>query len=199
MSVYEQAARVLLIKRGIPETDVQLKYKLGGQISEGQRAEIAQIVSDLSNGSLISKAEQVNRVLNARSQGTQHRPKAAIVDVFYREGGHEFYIDIKTVKPNIGDFKEYKRQLLEWIARRNAPVNALIALPYNPYYPEPYQRFTLKGLLVPGEEMQIGEEFWDSLAGWSIYDNLLEVFDEVGQLLHDEIIDKIKTVGAGLI
>jgi type II restriction enzyme len=196
MSVYEQTARVLLIKRGIPEADVKLKYKLGGQISDGQRAVIAQIVSDLSNGSLISRGEQVDRVLAARSQGTQHTPKPATIDLFYREREQEFYVDMKTVKPNIGSFKEYKRQLLEWVARRNASVNTLIALPYNPYYPQSYQRFTVRGLLILGEEMQIGEEFWNGLAGWPIYDHLLEVFDEVGRLLHGEVIDKIKTVAS---
>lgn len=87
MSVYEQMARILLTGRGIPETDVQLKYKLGGQISEGQRAVIAQIVSDLSNGTLIDRSEQVNRVLNARGKGMQHTPKPAIVDLYYKDGG----------------------------------------------------------------------------------------------------------------
>jgi len=196
MSVYEQIAQVLLIARGIPQTDVRLKYKLGGQISSGQRAVIAQIVSDLSNGRVMDRSEQVNRVLKACDQGTQHIPKPAVVDLFYKDSGKEFYIDIKTVKPNIGDFKEYKRRLLEWIARRNGVANTLIAMPYNPYYPEKYERFTVKGLLVLGEELKVGEEFWDSLAGWPIYNDLIKVVAEVGRSVHAQIMAKIRAVGS---
>lgn len=198
MSVYEQIARMLLLKRGILEADVQLKYKLGGQISSGQRAVIAQIVSDLSDGALIGRTDQVNQVLHTRTTGKLYTPKPSIVDLFYKDSGQEFYVDIKTVKPNIGEFKEYKRKLLEWVARRNAAVNTLIAMPYNPYYPGTYDRFTVKGLLAPGEEMKVGEEFWNSLAGWAIYDDLIQVVNEVGQSLHEEIIAKIRAVGSGL-
>jgi len=194
MSVYEQISRILLVTRGVPENHVHLKYKLGGQISDGQRSEIAGIVSDLSDGSsFANRLEQSNRVLNARSSGELHTPKPATVDLFYKLGDEEFYIDIKTVKPNMGNFKELKRQLLEWVARRDAVVNTLIALPYNPYHPQPYERFTVKGLLIPGEEMQVGEEFWNDLAGWPIYEDLLHIFNEVGKSLQNEV--KIKIAG----
>ena len=93
----------------------------------------------------------------------------------------------------MGNFKELKRQLLEWVARRDAVVNTLIALPYNPYHPQPYERFTVKGLLIPGEEMQVGEEFWNDLAGWPIYEDLLHIFNEVGKSLQNEV--KIKIAG----
>lgn len=56
----------------------------------------------------------------------------------------------------------------------------------------------MKGLLVPGEELKVGEEFWNSLAGWAIYHDLLELVDEVGQSLHDQIMAKIRAVGSGL-
>ena len=83
MSVYEKISRILLVTRGIPENHVHLKYKLGGQISDGQRSEIAGIVSDLSDGSsFANRWEQSNRVLNARSSGELHTPKPATVDFF---------------------------------------------------------------------------------------------------------------------
>jgi type II restriction enzyme len=199
MSVYEEMAKLLLVTRGVPENHVHLKYKLGGQISDGQRAAIAGIVSDLSNGaSFMDRMDQVNRVLNARSSGDLHTPKPSTVDLFYKYGDEEFYVDIKTAKPNIGGFKEFKRQLLEWVARRNASVSTLIALPYNPYHPEPYERFTVKGLLIPGEEMKIGEEFWNDLAGWPIYEDLLNTFNEVGQSLHHEVMTKIRGVASDI-
>ena len=59
---------------------------------------------------------------------------------------------IKTAKPNKGGFKEFKRTLLEWTAvvlaeNPNAKVNTLIAIPYNPYEPKPYSRWTMAGML----------------------------------------------------
>jgi hypothetical protein len=144
----------------------------------------------------MSRLKQANRVLNARSSGDLHTPKPATVDLFYKLGDEEFYIEIKTVKPNMEDFKEFKRQLLEWVALRNAPVNTLIAFPYNPYHPEPYERFTVKGLLIPGEEMKVGEEFWNDLAGWPIYEDLLRTFSAVGKSLHNEVMTKIRGVAS---
>jgi type II restriction enzyme len=60
-----------------------------------------------------------------------------------RENGEQFLFDLTTAKPNVSNFKDFKRTLLEWpgialTQNQNANVHALIAIPYNPYEPEPY-------------------------------------------------------------
>ena len=82
--------------------------------------------------------------------------------------------------------------LLEWIAIRGAldpkaKVRTLLAIPYNPYEPEPYQRWTLQGMLDLKSEILVAEEFWNFLGGRNTYEELLDVFEQVGIALHPEI------------
>lgn len=93
---------------------------------------------------------------------------------------------------NISDFRAYKRQLLEWVAIRGQQNNAvniktLLAIPYNPYEPKPYERWTLKGMLDLDSELKVAKELWDFLGGENTYEQLLDVFETVGIELRPEI------------
>lgn len=108
------------------------------------------------------------------------------------DSGEIFLIDIKTAKPNVGAFKEFKRTLLEWIATTlannpDASVNSLIAIPYNPYEPKPYERWTIHGMLDQKSELLVADEFWDFLGGDGAYTSLLDSFERVGIELRLEI------------
>ena len=99
---------------------------------------------------------------------------------------------IKTAKPNAGGFKEFKRTLLEWVAvflanNPKAKINTLIAIPYNPYEPEKYNRWTMRGMLDLNKELVVAEEFWDFLGGKNTYQDLLNCFERVGIELRGEI------------
>lgn len=103
-----------------------------------------------------------------------------------------FMFDLKTVKPNKGDFISYKRNMLEWLAvyffqNPKAKAHTLISIPYNPYEPKPYVRWTMKGMLDLKEEVKIAEEFWNFLAGKETYNNLLDCFERAGIELRPEI------------
>ena len=81
---------------------------------------------------------------------------------------------------------------MEWVAailasNPNAKVNTLIAIPYNPYEPEPYKRWTMRGMLDLDYELKVGHEFWDFLGGPGTYQQLLDCFEHVGIQLRDEI------------
>lgn len=108
------------------------------------------------------------------------------------EDGCIHLFDIKTPKPNISNFKDFKRTLLEWVAiylleDKDANINSYIAIPYNPYEPKPYERWTLKGMLDIENELMVGEEFWDFLGGKGSYKCLLDCFERVGIELRPEI------------
>jgi type II restriction enzyme len=99
---------------------------------------------------------------------------------------------LKTAKPNVSNFKDFKRTLLEWVAialaeNPNAKVNSLIAIPYNPYEPQPYERWTLKGMLDLEKELRVAEEFWDFIGGEGAYQDLLNIFERIGIELRPEI------------
>lgn len=108
------------------------------------------------------------------------------------ENGEIFLFDIKTAKPNISNFKDFKRTLLERVAivfsiNPKAKINTLVAIPYNPYEPKPYERWTLKGMLDLENELRVAEEFWDFLGGKGVYQDLLDCFEKVGIELRPEI------------
>ena len=66
-------------------------------------------------------------------------------------------------------------------------INTLIAIPYNPYAPEPYARWTIRGMLDLNEELKVADEFWDFICGNGTYNELLRCFEEVGSEMREEI------------
>lgn len=75
---------------------------------------------------------------------------------------------------------------------RNTTIHSLIAIPYNPYAPQPYNRWTMRGMLDLPEELKVAEEFWDFLGGTGAYLDLLDIFERIGIELRPEIDDYFK-------
>lgn len=71
-------------------------------------------------------------------------------------------------------------------------THSLIAIPYNPYAPQPYNRWTMRGMLDLPEELKVAEEFWDFLGGTGAYLDLLDIFERIGIELRPEIDDYFK-------
>ncbi len=66
-----------------------------------------------------------------------------------------------------------------------------MAIPYNPYHPKPYRGWTLQGLYdLEKGEILVEEEFWNFVAGDNIYDELLDIFRNAGEILKEEIDEK---------
>ena len=42
-----------------------------------------------------------------------------------------------------------------------AHIQSIIAIPYNPYDPAPYNRWTMAGMLDLKNELKVGDEFWN--------------------------------------
>ncbi len=106
--------------------------------------------------------------------------------------GELFLIDIKTVKPNKSNFIDFKRTLLEWVAvelaeSENRKIHSLIAMPYNPYEPEPYRSWQMRGMLDLDHELLVGKAFWDFVGGEGAYEDLLDCFETAGIILRPEI------------
>lgn len=170
-----------------------MQFTLGQEISEKAQSEIQHIMNDLSIGKDPNKSQEIERIRKVASSGNINELRTVKVDLFLKDFNDEIYlIDLKTAKPNIGDFKYFKRTLLEWVAiylhkNPNAKIHSYIAIPYNPYEPKPYERWTLKGMLDLQEELMVGKEFWDFLSGEGTYEQLLDCFEQVGIELRTEI------------
>ena len=165
----------------------------GTQISARAQAEIQRIMNELTTAqSQPNKQREIEIIRNVCQEGETITVRPTKIDVYLENDREMYCIDIKTAKPNMGGFKEFKRTLLEWAAtvlfeNPDAQINTLIAIPYNPYEPEPYNRWTMAGMLDLDKELKVAEEFWDFLGGAGSYDNLLNCFERVGIEMRDQI------------
>ena len=198
-SVFEQVAQLIAAERF---EVAERQYKgLEGYLSQGAIGEISQIVDGLAHGRVEpDKADETERIRLKALKGVLHEKRNPRVDVFLVDGrGTEYYIDIKTAKPNKGEFAGLKRMLLEWLAVRfskgsDVDAKTMLGMPYNPYHPQPYDRWTGRGMYDYGAEILVGEKLWDFLGGAGAHEQLLGVFDEVGAVTRpalDASLDRI--------
>lgn len=190
-SIFEPVA-LALAKKNFKSAKTQ--SIAGNMISEGALHEIQKIMDNLTTAqSTPNKPEEIEAIRKVCTKGTMRKVKPTKVDIFLESKTGEIYLfDIKTAKPNAGGFKEFKRTLLEWIAvvlatTPDAKVNTIIAIPYNPYEPEPYNRWTIRGMLDLKNELKVANEFWDFLGDKGAYQDILDCFERVGIELRPEI------------
>jgi len=122
----------------------------GTKISEKAQRVIQDIMDDLTAAnSKPNKANEIEAIRKVAQTGTMKTVKPTKVDIWLQGYDNELFLfDLKTAKPNKGGFIEFKRTLLEWTAcflaeNPNANINTFIAIPYNPYEPKPYSRWTM--------------------------------------------------------
>jgi len=177
------------------------QYKdFNNTISEKAQAVIQRIVDDLRAARVKpDKPAETAEILRVAQTGPVKKIKRPRIDLFLESNdGVEYYFDLKTVKPNRKEISGFKREMLEWVAIRGAvkskpKIFTGLAIPYNPYEPEPYDRWTFQGMFDLPNELKVAEEFWDFLGGKNTYEELLKVFEDVGIQLRPEIDAKFAT------
>lgn len=168
--------------------------KSGSKISSEAQLEIQKIMDALTTSTTMpNKPEEIERIRKVAQKGKMKTVKPTKVDLMLQTAeGRRFLFDLKTVKPNVGGFKEFKRTLLEWAAvvlavNSEIDINTLIAIPYNPYAPKPYERWTMQGMMDLNHDILVAEDFWNFLGGENSYEDLLDCFERVGCELRPEI------------
>lgn len=173
---------------------VEMQYVVGNEIYAECQQKVQAIVNRLTYDPKPNKNEELQE-LRTHLQGVRNRLKPAKVDLYVQKvNGEQYLFDLKTAKPNKGDFQKFKQTLLEWAGIAytldpSAQIHTLIAIPYNPYAPAPYQFWTLAGMLDLEEELKVAESFWDFLGGEGAYQELLDCFEQAGIELRPEIDD----------
>ncbi|MDR2941234.1 MAG: TdeIII family type II restriction endonuclease [Treponema sp.] len=188
-SIFEPAA-IALAKDNFKRVESQ--YIVGNQIFDDCQHKIQEIINNLTVNPKPDKIHEIDSIKNSLG-GSINTLKPAKVDLFVEtSSGEQYLFDLKTVKPNKGDFQKFKQTLLEWAgialtANKNLKIHTLISIPYNPYEPQPYQRWTMAGMLDLKYELMVAEEFWDFLGGKGAYIELLDCFEKAGIILRPEI------------
>lgn len=195
-SIFEPVAKIIALSKF---KTAELQVSAGSRISQKAQVVIQDIMDNLTAATgEPHKQEEVEAIRKACRSGTIKTIKPTKVDIKLEDNNGEIFLfDIKTAKPNKGGFQEFKRTLLEWVAvalydNPDVNVHTLIAIPYNPYEPKPYSRWTMKGMLDLEQELKVAEEFWDFLGGTGTYKDLLDCFEKVGVELRHEIDEYFK-------
>lgn len=190
-SIFEPVALVLAKKHF---KSAKAQVIAGDKVSSDAQVVIQKIIDDLTTANTTpDKTAEIEAIRRVCQKGNMKKVKPTRVDLLLQSKNDVLYLfDIKTAKPNVGGFKEFKRTLLEWVAivlgqNPKTQVNTVIAIPYNPYEPEPYNRWTMRGMLDLEKELKVANEFWDFLGGEETYNGLLDCFERVGIELRDEI------------
>lgn len=171
---------------------VETQYVVGDTIFKNCQQAIQTIINKLTINPKPNKTKELE-TLRKSLNGLQNKLKPIKVDLFVEtKSGEQYLFDLKTAKPNKGDFQKYKQTLLEWAGiaytqNKDSKIHTLIAIPYNPYEPQPYQFWTVAGMLDLEEELLVAEKFWDFLGGRGAYKELLDCFEQAGIELRQEI------------
>ncbi|MBS0457312.1 MAG: TdeIII family type II restriction endonuclease [Proteobacteria bacterium] len=107
-----------------------------------------------------------------------------ISDLWWQRGGINHYMSIKTVKPNIDQTAEAKRDMLK-LKLADPKAEVYFGLYYNPYgvnradyaWSPPQRIFNM----ATDRSVLIGKDYWDALGGAGFYEELLAVAERVGR------------------
>lgn len=190
ISIYEQLAIILAKGAGF---EAQSQYDLLGKIDDKTESLINKIDMDLRSDKrkpdMKVEFEEIRKSIKIDKPISDPDKR---VDLFIKKSnGEEIYFDITSPKPNMKEFVALKKKLLRWIALRlsvekNVKVITALALPYNPYYPKPYARWT-KGNMYDANQLMVGKDFWNFVANEEIYEDFIKIFKEVGEELREKI------------
>jgi hypothetical protein len=191
-TTFEECARLIALQT----YDVAERgYRASGTMPAAAAAKIEEIVSRINEGHTPNFPALIAEVLQVSDDEWVVRP--AIADLYLKDQtGHEYFFEMKSPRPNKGQCLEVAERLLRIhaIKQKNRPyVNAYFAMAYNPYGTrlEDYRHsFSLQYLDMQNEVL-LGVDFWTLVGGEGTYEELLEIYREVGREKGKAMIDAL--------
>lgn len=170
-------------------------HQVSGKISKKAVAFIENTVNMTgTKGAKWNYTDLAKKVCSFTGNGIE---RTCVADLYLRtKTGQEMYFEIKSPKPNKGQCLEVTDRLLKLHAiRKKAPpaVRTFFAMAYNPYGDSrSYYKhsFTLNYLDFRNQVI-IGKEFWDIVGGKGTYEELLEIYREVGKQKGPDMFDQL--------
>ena len=181
--------------------DAQRSFDLRGFISEDALNEIEQQVAKYERAAAGNLApprldDMISRVLELNKNGVQvERSYKADLYVLSCDGTR-FYFEMKSPKPNKDQCIAVTRRILMFHAICNThrpQVQSYFAMSYNPYGNSrgDYNWSIAKKYLPYDHGLLIGSEFWNVIGGKTAYEELLEIYREVGNVKGKYIVDAL--------
>ena len=172
------------------------EYSIEGKVSRDAVHIIESLVNEIGAGGMTrSYLDMVKEVLSAG--GSQEVARSRRADLYLKDkGGNEIFFEIKSPQPNKGQCLEVADRFLTAHALRRAgppTVRTYYAMAYNPYGVEKtsYNWSFANRYLDINNQVLIGTEFWDTLGGAETYEELLELYREVGREKGRDVLDQL--------
>lgn len=176
----EKISELVAIENGF-ETQRQKEVLLN--LYKGAIDEVERICSALRAGNQKPNWEKEIKTLSAFNRGDTVI-RRVISDLWLKKGDQEYFISIKTVTPNLDQSEIAKKDML-LLKSANAAYHTFFGLYYNPHGKnrEDYSHsFPMKIFDMHRDScVLIGADYWNFLGGNDSYEELLEIFAEVGE------------------
>ncbi len=178
--VIEKISKIAALSGGATKANNQVHTHV--KIDENKLNAINTHISALRNTSRGSWNNDLNEILSTPDNGNNIKERV-ISDLVWVKNGTTNYMSIKTVKPNIDQTAEAKKDLLK-LKINDPSCNVYFGLYYNPFsenkadytWSPPQKIFDFQN----DPCVLIGREYWDTLGGNGFYDELLAIVRSVG-------------------
>ena len=176
---------------------LHLQYKIPYSITKDTEKKIYEIYTSILRGEISPDANTLAKQIKKFAKGKEGIHQDSVVDVFIKDKDKNLFIfDISSPKSNMKEAKSLKLKIMNWTALGYAnfknvkSIYAFIALPYNPYNPKEYARFSTK-IFDKSRDILVQDKFWDKIAGFKVYDKLIQTIQKVGSENMEDLLKKV--------
>lgn len=197
---HESIAKIIASYNFRVAKKLQGKDKLRGTVTRSAQRKFENILSELDSVTREPNHNQEIEEIFTESQNDEPtEERVQTVDLYLkRENGEEIYFEIKGPKPNKNEMRAAKRDLLEIFAmkaKEGKHVKIFLGMYYNPYYPREYERWTCLKFFDKDHDFLIGKSFWNFLGGENAYEELIEIYENVGEEIRPVLDQKFRELG----
>ena len=189
MSFYEPIAKSI----AEPKSEIsETQWKSNLQVSKDRLRKIDEISADIGTKKRkLNIEKEADEILAIPNKNLIDDVDGQIVDFYFKRGKDEYYVDIKTIGPNLPGFISMRKNNLKWIARADKKIQPILALPYNPYAPRPYKKVGSDRMEL-GKDLLVGKDFWNLVGGSDgCYEDIEESFKKIGYDYFDKMLTKV--------
>ena len=197
-ATYEECAKLIALEH---HKEAHRSYEIAGEVSVEAINEIERQIalfeqSADKNATKPGFEEMIEAVLEA--QKTNHLVRRSVKADLYvlSRDGRKFFFEIKGSKPNKGQCLEVIQRLLRYhlLCGESRPAaQCYYAMAYNPYGPNRSDyKWSVARKYTPFEQAVImGYEFWNIIGGETAYEELLDIYQEVGREKGKHMLDAL--------
>ena len=193
-TTFEECARLIALDN---HKHAERGYRVTGKISLQAIRRIEEIISEIGSGRMKSRyLGFVEEIVDIAGKG-ESVERTSIADLYIeKKDGTELFIEIKSPKPNKGQCLEATgRQLqIHGITHEKYPeAKAYFASAYNPWGVDKstYKHSFTVNYMDLEDEVLLGKEFWDLVGGVGTYEEVLEIYQEVGREKGPDMLDQL--------